>query len=178
MSVNEEADRLRLLIVGSACGALLRNHAEIVLAYVNRQSPQSAAHPFPQDSHSLGPRCHVFSLRGEDSGRKGFVRPERPEGGHHIGNRLAWAASSVASALPQISTGPQTPHHLGDVPFPDLVSLPTSPQRVDALIGAVITGFPCGNDGAVECFERVCPDRCLVVDRRNPSQVSVYFRHT
>jgi len=86
MSVNEEADRLRLLIVGSACGALLRNHAEIVLAYVNRQSPQSAAHPFPQDSHSLGPRCHVFSLRGEDSGRKGFVRPERPEGGHHIGN--------------------------------------------------------------------------------------------
>jgi hypothetical protein len=46
MSVNEEADRLRLLIVGSACGpfvAVLRNLAEIVLAHANRQYSKSAA---------------------------------------------------------------------------------------------------------------------------------------
>ena len=51
MSVNEEADRLRLLIVGSACGpfvAELRNLAEIVLAHANRQYSKSAALPFPQ----------------------------------------------------------------------------------------------------------------------------------
>jgi hypothetical protein len=68
MSVNEEADRLRLLIVGSACGAfvaVLRNHAEIVLAHANRESPKSAALPLPfsQGSHSLGRRRHVLSFR-------------------------------------------------------------------------------------------------------------------
>jgi len=58
---DEEADSLRLLIVVGACGPLvpvLRNHAEIVLARANRQSPKSAALPFPQGSHSLGRRRH------------------------------------------------------------------------------------------------------------------------
>jgi hypothetical protein len=39
---DEEADGLRLLILVGACGpfvAVLRNHAEIVLAHANRQSP-------------------------------------------------------------------------------------------------------------------------------------------
>ena len=42
---------MRPLIVVSACGAfvaVLRNHAEIVLAHANRESPKSAALPFPQ----------------------------------------------------------------------------------------------------------------------------------
>ena len=41
---DEEADRLRLLIVVGACGAFVavpRNHAEIVLAHAHRQSPNS-----------------------------------------------------------------------------------------------------------------------------------------
>ena len=57
MSVNDEADRLRLQIEIGACGAFVavpRNHAEIVLAHANRESPKSAALPFPQGSHSLG----------------------------------------------------------------------------------------------------------------------------
>jgi hypothetical protein len=40
MSVNEEADGLRPLIVVGACGAFVavpRNHAEIVLAHANRR---------------------------------------------------------------------------------------------------------------------------------------------
>jgi hypothetical protein len=84
MSGDEEADRLRLLIVVGACGAfvaVLRNRAEIVLAHANRESPKSAALPlpFPQRSHSLGRCRRVVSLRGEDSARKLFARPERPE---------------------------------------------------------------------------------------------------
>jgi hypothetical protein len=51
----------------SAFVAVLCNREEIVLAHVKRQSPESAAHPFPQESHSLGRRCHVFRFRGEDS---------------------------------------------------------------------------------------------------------------
>jgi hypothetical protein len=74
MSVNEEADRLRLLIVGSACGAfvaVLRNHAEIVLAHANRESPKSAALPLPfsQGSHSLGSPCAL--LPDEDGHGRG-----------------------------------------------------------------------------------------------------------
>jgi hypothetical protein len=59
---------LRLLIlVGACCAfvAVLRNHAEIVIAHANRESPKSAA--LPQGSHSLGRCRHLFSLRGEDS---------------------------------------------------------------------------------------------------------------
>ena len=41
---------------GSAFVAVLRNHAEIVLAHVNRESPNSAALAFPQASHPLGRR--------------------------------------------------------------------------------------------------------------------------
>jgi hypothetical protein len=43
---DEKADRLRLLTLVGACGALvavLCNHAEIVLAHANRESPKSAA---------------------------------------------------------------------------------------------------------------------------------------
>jgi hypothetical protein len=66
MSGDEEADGapadpgrcLRAVV------AVLRNHAEIVLAHVDRESPKSAALPFPQGSHSVGRCCHVFSLRG------------------------------------------------------------------------------------------------------------------
>jgi SAM domain (Sterile alpha motif) len=64
---------LRLLIVVGACGAfvaVLRNHAEIVLAHANRESPKSATLPFAQCSHSLGRRRLA---------RKRFVRPEQPE---------------------------------------------------------------------------------------------------
>jgi hypothetical protein len=63
-----EADGLRLLIVVGACSAfvaaVLRNHAEIVLAHANRESPKSAALPFPQGSHSLGPRSGTAQVRG------------------------------------------------------------------------------------------------------------------
>ena len=40
-----------------SCGtfvAVLRNYAEIALAHANRESPKSAALPFPQGSHSFG----------------------------------------------------------------------------------------------------------------------------
>jgi hypothetical protein len=64
MSVNEEADGLRLLILVGACGAfaaVLRNHAEIVLAPANRQSPKSAALPRFQ----IGPflACQTSTFR-------------------------------------------------------------------------------------------------------------------
>jgi hypothetical protein len=55
----KKTDSLCLLIVVGGQGAFVtafRNRAEIVLAHVNRQSPKSAALPFPQGSHSLG-RC-------------------------------------------------------------------------------------------------------------------------
>jgi hypothetical protein len=42
----------------------LRNHGEIVRAHANRESPKSAALPFPQCSNLFGRRCHGFSLRG------------------------------------------------------------------------------------------------------------------
>jgi hypothetical protein len=64
---DEEADGLGLQILVGACGAfvaVLRNHAEIVLAHADRESQKSAALPFPQGSHSLGRRRHGgFSLR-------------------------------------------------------------------------------------------------------------------
>jgi hypothetical protein len=41
--------------------AAFRNRAEIVLPDLNRQSPKSAARPFPQGSHSLG-RCSHAGL--------------------------------------------------------------------------------------------------------------------
>jgi hypothetical protein len=47
---------LRLLVeVGGhrAFVAAFRNRAEIVLAHLNRQSPKSAARPFPVGSHSI-----------------------------------------------------------------------------------------------------------------------------
>jgi hypothetical protein len=65
----KKTDGLRLLIVVGGHGAFVaafRKRAEIVLAHVNRQSPKSAARPFPQGSHSLG-RCRhggVPSSRG------------------------------------------------------------------------------------------------------------------
>ena len=43
--IEAASNRLRLLIVVSACGAfvaVLRNHAEIVLARANRERPRSA----------------------------------------------------------------------------------------------------------------------------------------
>ena len=46
-----------MLIGAGACGAfvaVLRQHAEIVLAHANPESPKSAALPFPQGSHSFG----------------------------------------------------------------------------------------------------------------------------
>ena len=52
------ADGLLLILVG-ACGAfvaVLRNHAEIVRAHANRESPKSAALPFPQCSNWFGRR--------------------------------------------------------------------------------------------------------------------------
>jgi hypothetical protein len=52
-----------LLILVGACGAfvaVLRNHAEIVRAHANRESPKSAALPFPQCS-----RRDTFSVYTE-----------------------------------------------------------------------------------------------------------------
>jgi hypothetical protein len=70
----KQAEGLCLLIVVGGHGAFVaafRNRAEIVLAHVNRQSPKSAASPFPVGSHSIGRRRHgALSLRREDSARK------------------------------------------------------------------------------------------------------------
>jgi hypothetical protein len=54
---DEETDGLRLLILVAARGAfvaVLGNRAEIVLAHVNRESPKSAALPFPRGSPRSG----------------------------------------------------------------------------------------------------------------------------
>jgi hypothetical protein len=40
---------------------VLRNHAEIVRAHANRESPKPAARPFPVGAHSLG-RCRHGGL--------------------------------------------------------------------------------------------------------------------
>jgi hypothetical protein len=53
---NETADSLRSAVLVGACGAfvaVLRNHAKIVRAHANRESPKLAARPLPQGSHSL-----------------------------------------------------------------------------------------------------------------------------
>jgi hypothetical protein len=53
---NETADSLRSAVLVGACGAfvaVLRNHAKIVRAHANRESPKPAARPLPQGSHSL-----------------------------------------------------------------------------------------------------------------------------
>jgi hypothetical protein len=73
---------LRLLILVGACGAfvaVLRNHAEIVLAHANRQSPKSAAFPFPQGSHSLADVAR-WSPSVERMVHANRYRPERREG--------------------------------------------------------------------------------------------------
>ena len=59
---DEEAEGLGLL--AGACGAfvaVLRNHAEIVRADSDRESPKPPARSFPVRSHSLGRRRHVVS---------------------------------------------------------------------------------------------------------------------
>jgi len=56
---NETAYSLGSAALVGACGAFvagLRNHAEIVRAHANRESPKPAARPFSVGSHSLG-RC-------------------------------------------------------------------------------------------------------------------------
>jgi len=58
---NETADSLGSAVLVAACGAfvaVLRNHAKIVRAHANRESPKPAARPFPQGSHSLDRRSH------------------------------------------------------------------------------------------------------------------------
>ena len=59
---------------------MLRDHAEIVRAHANRDSPKSAALPFPQGSHSLGRYRHVFSVPSE-SKWKTFPEFERAKKG-------------------------------------------------------------------------------------------------
>ena len=46
--------------------AVLGNHAEIVLAHVNRESPKSAALPFPKDLIRSATVAMVVSLWGVD----------------------------------------------------------------------------------------------------------------
>ena len=53
-SASEKLEIIRL--VEQSRSPCLRNHAEIVLAHVNREPPKSAALPFPQGCHSRG-RC-------------------------------------------------------------------------------------------------------------------------
>jgi hypothetical protein len=88
---DEEADRLRLLILVSACGAfvaVLRNHAEIALAHANRESPKSAA--FPQVScQKLRSERTGDAIRrgagwrecGRSPGSHAVARPWIPRGG-------------------------------------------------------------------------------------------------
>jgi hypothetical protein len=80
-SVGEkQADSLRLLIAVGGHGAFVAafgNRAEIVLADLNRQSPNSAARPFPQGSHSLGRCRHGRLLPRGNGARKPFPRRER-----------------------------------------------------------------------------------------------------
>jgi hypothetical protein len=61
---------MRSLRLVAACGAfvaVLRNHAKIVRAHANRESPKPAARPFPVGSHSLS-RCAQRT-------RAAFARP-------------------------------------------------------------------------------------------------------
>ena len=57
---NEQADSLGSAILVGACGgafvAVLRNHGGIVRAHANRESPKSAALPFPQCCNWFGRR--------------------------------------------------------------------------------------------------------------------------
>ena len=60
---NEKADSLGSAVLVAACGvfvAILRNHAKIVRAHANRESPKRAARPFPVGSHSFGRCRHVL----------------------------------------------------------------------------------------------------------------------
>jgi hypothetical protein len=81
---NETADSLRSAVLFGACGAfvaLLRNHAKIVRAHANRESPKPAARPFPVRSHSLGWRRHVlFPLVERMVHANHSLRLKRPQG--------------------------------------------------------------------------------------------------
>ena len=86
---------MRPLILVGACGAfvaVLRNHAEIVLAHANRETPKSAALLFPQGSHSLAP----YGPAGRGSAARRVGRREGP-GGPRRGfpTRGTWPPSPV-----------------------------------------------------------------------------------
>jgi hypothetical protein len=69
----ETANSLGSGVLVSACGAfvaVLRDHAEIVRAHADRQSPKPPARSFPVRSHSLG-RCRHGGLPpSRDGARK------------------------------------------------------------------------------------------------------------
>ncbi len=74
---DETADSLGSAVLVGACGVfvpLLRNHAKIVRAHVNRESPQPAARPFSVGSHSFRRCCHVLPLCREDGARKSVLK--------------------------------------------------------------------------------------------------------
>jgi hypothetical protein len=72
---NETADSLGSAVLVGACGtfvAVLRNHAKIVRAHANRESPKPPTRPFPVGSHSLPMLPWWSSLSREDGARKPF----------------------------------------------------------------------------------------------------------
>jgi hypothetical protein len=101
---DEEADGLRLLIEIGACSAfvaVLRNHARIIFAHVNRQSPKSARCRSRSALIRSANVAMVVSLRREDGARKPFPRPERCEGhGPDGAASRKWGSRGWPATLP------------------------------------------------------------------------------
>jgi hypothetical protein len=73
----KKTDSLRLLVVIGGHGAFVaafRNRAEIVVAYLNRQSPKSAALALAQRPHSLSRRRHRGLPPSRDGARKTVLK--------------------------------------------------------------------------------------------------------
>jgi hypothetical protein len=93
---HEKADSLGSAVLVAACGAfvaVLRNHAKIVRAHANRESPKPAARPLSVGSHSLSRCSHGgLSLGRVDGARKPFPRRERLDG-RYAGYRVGMGAT-------------------------------------------------------------------------------------
>jgi hypothetical protein len=112
----EQADSLRLLVEVGGYGAFVAafgNRAEIVLAHLNRQSPKSAARPFPVGLSFDRPTSpwRSLSLRREDSATNFPSRQVRGRGcviGLENDLRLASLAHGPPEGAPEIAKAVKT----------------------------------------------------------------------
>jgi len=97
----------------AACGAfvaVLRNHAEVVLAHADRESPKAPARSFPVRSHSLG-RCR----HGGPPSLGGWCTQDRSQGVNGpTGARGAGLASAAAARDSHAAPATHPPHGGGD----------------------------------------------------------------